>query len=223
MDIPEMVFERLFTYLKRVISRGTSVSDDDLTNDLPALGVTLTTGDIAIDCGANVGDITAIMANSGATVYTFEPNPFAFEVLRDRFVDTPNVFCINKGVLDRNGRMRLFLHRNAPEDQVRWSGGSSLLDFKGNIDKESFVECEVVDLARFIVDLEKEIKIVKMDVEGVEYRIIHHLIDTGVIRKIEHLLVEAHESKIPALREAAQLLKERVARVGLTNISFDWV
>src|SRR5215213_9742927 len=32
-------------------------------------------GDLAIDCGANVGEITARMRASGATVYAFEPNP----------------------------------------------------------------------------------------------------------------------------------------------------
>src|SRR3546814_4183293 len=39
-------------------------------------------GDIAIDCGANVGRFTRPIAEGGATVHAFEPNPDAFAELR---------------------------------------------------------------------------------------------------------------------------------------------
>ena len=192
-------------------------------SDGPLSLVDLKPGDIAIDCGANVGNVTAEMARAGATVFAFEPNPYAFEKLRNRFSDNPNIHCINKGVLDRDGRMRLYLHQRASENQVHWSPGSSLLEFKGNVDPAAFVQVEVVDLAQFIANLASEIKVVKMDVEGVEYQIIHHLIDTGVIEKIEYLLVETHEEKNPELRLAAKKLKKRIAREGITNIDLGWV
>src|SRR3546814_13037940 len=38
-------------------------------------------GDIAIDCGANVGRFTRPIAEGGATVHAFEPNPDAFAAL----------------------------------------------------------------------------------------------------------------------------------------------
>src|SRR3546814_8424189 len=38
-------------------------------------------GDIAIDCGANVGRFTRPIAEGGATVHAFEPNPDAFAEL----------------------------------------------------------------------------------------------------------------------------------------------
>jgi hypothetical protein len=41
-------------------------------------------GGIAIDCGANVGDIATKLAKTGIRVYAFEPNPYAFQKLQSR-------------------------------------------------------------------------------------------------------------------------------------------
>jgi len=42
-------------------------------------------GSVCIDCGANLGAITAMLADKGATVYAFEPHPLCAEKLRERF------------------------------------------------------------------------------------------------------------------------------------------
>ena len=41
-------------------------------------------GSTVIDCGANVGDISLKLAGTGARLYTFEPNSFAYKVLTER-------------------------------------------------------------------------------------------------------------------------------------------
>ena len=48
------------------------------------LAISLQAHDIAIDCGANVGKITQFLAQQQATIYAFEPNPYAFQVLKDK-------------------------------------------------------------------------------------------------------------------------------------------
>lgn len=217
------IVNKLRTYLKTAFQMENRDSEAEMSPEKQIINTGLKSGDIAIDCGANIGDITEIMAQSGATVYAFEPNPYAFQVLSERFFHDDNIICINKGVLDQDGKMKLYLHEFAHLDQVHWSAGSSLLDFKGNIDKNSFVEIEVIDLAKFIYEIGEEIKLVKMDVEGVEYQIIHHLINTGSIEKIKHLLVETHEKKVPELRESTRILTERIVREGLCNIDLEWV
>ena len=180
-------------------------------------------GDIAIDCGANVGHVTAILARSGATVYAFEPNPHAFEVLQKRFASTPGVVCLRKGVLDEAGSMKLYLHQNAGQDQVYWSQGGSLLDFKGNVNRETFVEVEIVDLADFILNLGRPVRVLKMDVEGVECRILKRLILLGLAERIEHIFVETHEQKIPQLRPEVEELRDLIAARGLKNIDLNWL
>jgi len=185
--------------------------------------IKLSSSDVAIDCGANVGEITARMASTGATVFAFEPNPYAFQVLQQRFAAMPNVRCIPKGVWDHHDRLRLYLHENAGQDQVHWSTGSSLLAYKGNVNPTTYIEVEVVDLAQFIVDLGCDIKVVKIDVEGVECPIINRLIDVGVMKRIGLLVAETHEKKIPELRAETEKLRRRIVKERLTNIWLDWI
>ena len=90
-------------------------------------------GAIGIDCGANVGNVTQQLLVSCDEVYCFEPNPYAFKVLETRFASNKQVTCYNSPVLDREEVVNLYFHENSGEDEVHWSTGSSLLDFKGNV------------------------------------------------------------------------------------------
>lgn len=188
----------------------------------PIAEITIEPGDVAIDCGANLGDVTVPLAEKGATVYAFEPNPHAFRVLQKRTARFPNVHCFNQGVLDRTDRLRLYLHKQAESNQVKWANGSSLLAFKTNVDAGTSVEVEVVDLSAFIAKIEGRIKVLKLDVEGVECPILNKLIDTGCAARIERILVETHDRKIPELREETDALRRRIADAGLTHIELDW-
>lgn len=178
--------------------------------------------DIAIDCGANIGEYTEHLCYLGGVVYAFEPNPYAFQVLKKRFQDKDNVHCIQKGVLDRNDKMRLYLHEFSGQDQVLWSTGSSLLDFKGNVLKDQYVEIEVVDLCEFIDSLHSRIKLLKMDVEGVECRILKKIIQKGLHEKIDHIFVETHDHKVPELKVETDEIREILKKKGIKNINLDW-
>ena len=150
---------------------------------------------IGIDCGANVGGITENILKECDEVYAFEPNPHAFKALQDKFKNNLNVTCFNKAVLDRNDTVKLYFHENSDQNEVHWSTGSSLLEFKGNVSKDKFSEVEAVDLCEFIDSLNSKIEILKIDVEGVEYEIINKLIDTGLIYNIAKVFVELHAKK----------------------------
>ena len=189
----------------------------------PIAEMSFNPGDVAIDCGANLGDVTVPLAEKGATVYAFEPNPHAYRVLLKRTARYPNVHCLNQGVLDRPDKMRLYLHRNAPNNQVKWANGSSLLAFKQNVDADTSVEIDVIDLSTFLATIKGPIKLLKMDVEGVECPIINKLIDTGWAARIEKIIVETHDKKIPELRQETDALRRRIADAGITNIDLDWV
>ena len=180
-------------------------------------------GDIAIDCGANVGNVTEHLAAGGATVHAFEPNPYAFAQLAERFAGRDNIHCHPQAVLDHAGQIRLYLHVHAAENQVGWSQGSSLLATKSNVNPDTFAEVTAVDLAEFILGLDRPVRVVKMDIEGVECRVIQRLLDSGAIAQIGHLLVETHDGRIPELRAETDALRDRIARDRRTNIRLDWV
>jgi FkbM family methyltransferase len=180
-------------------------------------------GDITIDCGANVGEVTFLMAERGAIVYAFEPNPYAFEVLKKRFEGNENVILINKGVWHKPGVLPLYLHENNDDNPEKHSVSSSILENKKNIDKSNYVEIELIDLVLFIEELQKDIVLVKLDVEGAEVDILNKLIYSKSIRKIKKLLVETHEKQMPELFKPTQELKRKIRELDLKNINLNWV
>ena len=119
--------------------------------------------------------------------------------------------------------MALYFHENNHEDEVKWSTVSSLLDFKSNVDEGKKVIVDIVDFDFFIKSLNQRIKLIKMDVEGVEIEIINKLLDTGTIFLIDKLVVETHEDKIPELKQSTGLLKKRIKQMGIKNIDLNWV
>lgn len=186
------------------------------------LSIKLTKADITIDCGANVGEVTRHLAKSGATVYAFEPNSHAFKILQDTFSNLPNVHCIQKGVSDKKGKMRLYSHENSGKDEVYWSTGSSLLDFKGNVLKDKYEEVEIVDLCEFIESLDGRVRILKIDVEGVECGILKKFINTGVIDRVDYTFVETHDHKIPELAAETNEIRELIRKKNIKNIDLNW-
>lgn len=97
-----------------------------------------------------------------------------------------------------------------------------MLDFKGNVLREKNVEVEIIDLCKFIESLNRRIRILKMDIEGVECRVLEKMIGTGVIEKIDYAFVETHDHKIPELKAETNSIRELIKTRGIRNINLDW-
>ena len=65
------------------------------------LKLRLKSSDIVIDCGASIGETTAVLARKHSKVFAFEPDKAVFEILEEKFFHRVNVVCINKAVLDQ--------------------------------------------------------------------------------------------------------------------------
>ncbi len=191
-------------------------------NNMRLRSINLRKGDIAIDCGANVGKVSSVLARHGATVYAFEPNPVAFDALRAHFDGVENVHCINKGVYTEDSTMKMYLHEKSSEDPLGWSEGGSLIESKTNIDTDNYIEIEVIDLCRFIENLDGNVKVVKIDIEGGEIEVVPKLIETGVINSIGSVFVETHDDKNPQLREKTEQIREMIRNNCLKNIDLNW-
>ncbi|MCA1733458.1 MAG: FkbM family methyltransferase [Acidobacteria bacterium] len=182
----------------------------------------LTAGDIAIDCGANVGIYTTMMARSGATVHAFEPNEAAFLELRKNAADYANVHAHHAAVTSTPGPVKLYLHKWADDDPVHWSTGSSVVAGKKNIREDRSVLVEGVDLADFIRGLGSRVRLLKMDIEGAEVGVLNRLLDENLHEQIDEAYVEVHDRKVPELVEPTRRLKARLDRLGATHFRLDW-
>lgn len=181
-------------------------------------------GDIVIDCGANVGDISLLFAKKKAAVYAFEPDPLAFKVLKQRTKKFPNITCYQKGVSTRNETVRFYFHKErANVNHAAYSVSSSIIEEKNNNNPTNFIEIETIDLTEFIAAIDKRVAIVKMDIEGAEMDILNKFIEEKVYEKVDLMLVETHENKIPGHYEKLMRLKHLLETRNINNIKLNWI
>jgi len=179
---------------------------------------------LIIDCGANVGDISALFLTKKASVIAFEPDPMAFELLQQRFEGSKNIECINKAVAHRASTAKLYFHAHQQQNgNSAFTVSSSIIQDKVNINTDNSIEIETVDLDRFISNLNKPVDILKMDVEGAEIEILKKMIKNGTYKRIGTILVETHETKIPGHKELVAELKATISRLKIKNIKLNWI
>lgn len=180
-------------------------------------------GEIAFDIGANIGDVTSLLARTGASVRAYEPDPNAFRILKRRFALVPRVACINKGVMDEKSTLRLFFCKPGAEDRVQASQGSSFIAEK-NADAQAWEDVPCEDVVDVLNAVDGQIGFLKMDIEGAEVRVINRMIDSGAIHRIRRMVVETHEHQIPSLAPEIAQLRSRLSAIGCADrVSLDWM
>jgi FkbM family methyltransferase len=188
--------------------------------------MTVSPGEVIVDCGANIGDVTSMFARSGATVYAFEPNPLCYGVLAKRFAAMPSVHCINKGVTDHDSKLTLstpFPHKQF--DKLDTTITSSFVD--GAMHPEAYkvqntvIDC--VDIDSFIKSIGRRVRLLKLDIEGMEVVVLNRLMNTGSIDLIDTIVAETHDHVIENLKQSTDALRQRVRAAGLeSRIRLDW-
>lgn len=183
----------------------------------------LNNNSIAIDCGANVGHIAKMLASTGATVIAFEPDPIAFEQLKNRCKNKKNITCINKGVWDRNAILDLYLHKSSNGVESEFSVSSSIVAAKKNIDIAKKHPIEVIDLISFIQQLNRKIDLIKLDVEGAEIEILRKILISECWPLFSRMYVETHETKIPTQANDIKQIRQQLKEKSIKNIKLNWM
>ena len=79
-----------------------------------------------------------------------------------------------------------------PEKKI--GKGSTLLKNKrtGNISKNDFILVDIINFSKYLIDnfKEKDVIVLKVDIEGEEYNLFEHLIATGAIKYIDKIYCE---------------------------------
>ncbi len=171
-------------------------------------------GDVVIDCGANVGDVSAGLAETGATVIAFEPDPYAFEKLSARVSGCDNVTLYQQAVSTEAGTLRLMRALNFDDNPKGGSVKSTLLSGGRGISEEDAVEVEVIDFVAFLRNLVAKsgpVAFLKMDIEGAELALLRAMDDAGLFAHIRCLVAETHERNFKDLRPDYRALREAIA------------
>lgn len=194
---------------------------------LTAITAMLKPGDLAVDCGANMGVVTERLAATGADVVAFEPDPFAFGSLEQKFGNMPNITLVNAAVGVGSGTVRLMRADNFGENPEGASVKSTILDGGRRIDAENSVEVPLIDFPSWVkeqVGTRGEIAFVKMDIEGAELDILERMDGEHLFANVRCLVAETHERKFKELRERYKALRDKVGETyppGKVNL--DWI
>jgi FkbM family methyltransferase len=149
--------------------------DERLRLDYP-----LTADSIVVDVGGYEGQWASdIHARYGCTVHIFEPI-IQFQTYLDwRFQHNSKVIVHPLGLSDRDSEATFRLSAD-----------------RTGLYKDSGPECQVrlVAAAPFLSEIGvQSIDLMKINIEGAEYDLIEHLVDTNYIHRIQHLQVQFHD------------------------------
>jgi FkbM family methyltransferase len=184
-------------------------------------------GDLALDLGANLGVVSEKLVATGADVIAYEPDPFAFARLQDRFAGVPNITLVNAAVGVGSGTVRLMRADNFAANPEGASVKSTILDGGRRIDAENSIEVPLLDfptLLKGFAAQRGEVAFVKMDIEGAELDILETMHREGLFAHTRCLVAETHERKFKDLRARYKSLREEVAaNYHAGRVNLDWI
>lgn len=186
-------------------------------------------GDIVLDCGANVGDVTGPLAKTGAQVHAYEPDPFAFGRLTKACGDLENVTLHNAAVGVSSGTIRLMRADNFASNPKGASVKSTVISGGRRIDEdhENTIEVELVNLIDVIKGFTREhgeIAFLKMDIEGAELDLLEKMDSENLFDNIRLTVAETHEKKFKSLAPRFEALRQSISeKHPITRVNLDWI
>lgn len=184
-------------------------------------------GDLVFDLGANKGEVTEVLAATGADVVAFEPDPVTFAKLIARFEGRANVRLVHAAVGVGSGTVTLMRGANFDDNEAQASVKSSILAGGRGVDAGNSVEVPLIDfpgLVRDEVAKRGQIAFVKMDIEGAELEILEVMDRENLFENIRGLVAETHERKFQDLRERYKALRLAIAdHQPSGKINLDWI
>jgi FkbM family methyltransferase len=171
--------------------------------------------------------VTEPLAETGAIVHAFEPDPYAFEKVSRRMRNRDNVHLHNAAVSVQAGTLRLMRAANFDDNPKGGSVKSTLISGGRNINEEDGIDVDVIAFPDLLRDLARdhgEVAFVKMDIEGAELELLEHMLANDLFDLVRLTVAETHENKFADLRPRFAALRESVAAAHpITRVNLDWI
>jgi FkbM family methyltransferase len=163
---------------------------------------------VVYDVGGYVGSWAQdIYKKYGCTVEVFEPVKDFSDGLERKFASNPNVNVHSFGLSDKTRMVNITL--DGPSSSTNKSSGKS-------------ERVQLVKAADFIKNRHQKIALMKINIEGDEYPLINHLIESGLITRIENVQVQFHNF-VPNAAEKRQQLHDKLSKTHYLTYSYPWV
>lgn len=165
---------------------------------------------IIFDIGGYKGDWTNIALSyyKNPRVYIFEPVKKFYEEIKERFKDNINIKVYNFGLSDKNRKEYISID----------SDSSSVFLNKGNIE-----QIELKNIVEFLFE-EKifNVDLVKINIEGEEYRLLESLIETPELLIFKNLLIQFH-SFVENYSERRKNIRKKISTLYTEIFNYEMV
>jgi FkbM family methyltransferase len=182
-----------------------------------------TSGLLSIDLGANVGDYTRQLARTASRVIAFEPDPWSVAQLRAHTKSLGNVTIEEAAASVEDGEITLMRHVDFDGDPSLNSLSSTIVAEKDNMPVTASDKVRQVDFIRYLRDLDEDIGVLKIDIEGAEVPLLEALFEApDLLRRIRYIFAETHEKKIAGHVDRVRTLQEFAERCSSPHINLYW-
>jgi len=149
---------------------------------------------VIFDVGAHVGRLTRIYRQLFplAFIYSFEPFPQSFQVLRNSAKADPRIFCQEIALSDQTGTARFSVNTNSQTNSLLTTDprGASFWG-TGLLDTTTRIEVPTTTLDLFCREAQiPHIDILKMDVQGAEFSVLTGAANTLADQRISLIYTE---------------------------------
>ena len=180
-------------------------------------------GATCIDLGANLGVYTRKMASRTKQVIAFEPDPWTFAALQANVTDLDNVTLEKAAAGTCDKTVCLYRHTQFAEDRTLRSEASSVIASKGDVAENGAVEVRQIDFIKYLEDLDEDIGILKIDIEGAEVDLLEALFDRpDLMSRINHIFAETHERLILGHKPRVKALRTRARKLTRPYVNLYW-
>tara|TARA_Y100000748_G_scaffold303416_1_gene308500 strand:- start:1181 stop:2044 length:864 start_codon:yes stop_codon:yes gene_type:complete len=155
------------------VAKGVDYQFSKILSDYCVEELNLKSGNVVIDCGANVGELYLALEykNINVKYYAFEPDIDSFECLKKNIKGNDNLK--NIGLSDRDGNATLYLGT---------STGDSSMEYFGS-ENENTIEIKRLDSFNF-----NKVHLLKIDAEGHELEVLKGASD--ILNNIDFISVD---------------------------------
>ena len=177
-----------------------------------------------IDLGANVGEYTEKMARFAKSVIAFEPDPWSYAELKANVANFTNIRLENAAASTLDGTVQLWRHAEFHSNPAKYSISSSLMSRKFDVaNNDQMIEVRSINIIDYLTDLDEDIGVIKMDIEGAEVDILEALLDTPtILSRIGFVFVETHERHMPDLAARVDRLVDRTSHMTQPYFNLNW-
>lgn len=174
------------------------------------LNLNLTAESVVFDLGGYDGNVAVeIHARFGCPVWVFEPCPSFFAAIHNRLHRNPVFKLFPFGLAGSNRKETISLD-GAGTSTFRTTGKTEEIELRKA--SEFFAEYPV-----------PEIDLLKVNIEGGEYDLLDHLIESGLIRRVKELQVQFHEDVLPDADRRMRAIQAGLAATHRVNWQHEWI